>query len=249
MIAAHPQLAAVLDRHGLTLDPVTGEVAELEQFNVVMSKRGEQVKKNLARFQVEWEARHPGQEPGPVVMSKLTAMAWDHERPGKKPTTLKDEAGWRIELEDAGYTPNLPRQHRAPTSLDDLRVQEVAARALDRCAAAASTWTHHTVQEHVTRITTEAGVRATPEALREFIKITTQLATEDCLSVLPPGTVRPEHVAHMTSVHVVKVETELRDLLSARAAQHAQHPGCVASCTRAGPGCRSGTRCRCGRIR
>ena len=223
VIAAHPRLAAVLDAHGLTLDPVTGEVAELEPFNAMMSKRGEQVKKNLARFQAEWEARHPGQEPGPVVMSRLTAMAWDHERPAKKPSNLKNEAGWRAELEAAGYTPNLPRQHRAPASLDDLHVQEVAARALDRCAAAASTWTRHTVQEHVTRITTETGVRATPKALREFIKITTQLATEDCLSVLPPGTVQPEHVAHLTSVHVVKVETELRDLLSARAAHLARN--------------------------
>lgn len=87
VIAAHPQLAAVLDAHGLTLDSVTGEVAELEPFNAVMSKREEQVKRNLARFQAGWEARHPGQEPGPVVMSRLTAMAWDHERPGKKPTS------------------------------------------------------------------------------------------------------------------------------------------------------------------
>lgn len=30
VLAAHPELAAVLDAHGLTLDPVTGEVAELE---------------------------------------------------------------------------------------------------------------------------------------------------------------------------------------------------------------------------
>ena len=29
VLAAHPGLAQVLDRHGLTLDPVTGEVAEL----------------------------------------------------------------------------------------------------------------------------------------------------------------------------------------------------------------------------
>ncbi|MHB1173358.1 MAG: MobF family relaxase [Lacisediminihabitans sp.] len=217
VLTAHPQLAAVLDRHGLTLDPVTGEVAELEPFNAVMSKRGEQVKKNLARFQAEWEARHPGQEPGPVVMSRLTAMAWDHERPNKKPSVLGAEAGWRTELEDADYTPNLPRQQcRRAISLDDLRVQEVASRALDRCAAAASTWTSHTVQEHVTRITTEAGVRATPEALRDFIRITTRLAAEDCLSVLPSGTVQPDHVAHLTSVHVAKVETELRGLLNAR---------------------------------
>ncbi|MEO7147041.1 MAG: MobF family relaxase [Terrimesophilobacter sp.] len=218
VIAAHPQLAAVLDRHGLTLDSVTGEVAELERFNAPMSKRAQQVQKNLARFLAEWEARHPGQEPGPAVTARLTAMAWDHERPNKRPSTLGNEAAWREELNVLGYTPNPPRQHRPPPiSLDDLIVQQAASRALDRCAAAASTWTPHTVQEHVTRIITEAGVRAEPAALRDQIAITTSLATDDCLSVLPPGAVQPDHVAHLTSVHVVAVETELRDLLAARA--------------------------------
>ncbi|TAM69287.1 MAG: TrwC relaxase [Microbacteriaceae bacterium] len=218
VITAHPQLAAALDRHGLTLDPVTGEVAELERFNAPMSKRAEQVKKNLARFEAQWEVRHPGQEPGSVVTARLTAMAWDHERPSKRQSTLGNEADWRKELDALGYTPNVPRQHRPPPmSLDELRVQQLASRALDRCAAAASTWTRHTVQEHVTRIITEAGVRAEPAALRDLIAVTTTLATDDCLSVLPPGSVQPDHVAHLNSLHVVAVETELRDLMAARA--------------------------------
>ncbi len=218
VIAAHPQLAHALDAHGLTLDPVTGEVAELEPYNTLMSKRSAQVQRNLARFEKDWRAAHPGEEPGPVVRGRLEAMAWDHQRPAKKPATLKDEAAWRIELEQAGYTPDPPRvRRRAPMALDDLSVQQVASRALDRCAAGASTWTRHTVQEHVTRIITEAGVRATPEALRDMVAITTALAVEDCLSVLPPDMVQPDHVAHLTSLHVVAVETRLRDRLQARA--------------------------------
>ncbi|MCC4250194.1 MULTISPECIES: MobF family relaxase [Microbacterium] len=218
VIAAHPQLAAVLDAHGLTLDPVTGEVAELASYNAVMSKRGEQVSRNLAKFEAEWRAAHPGQEPGPVAMSRLAAMAWDHERPAKKPATLGHESSWRAELDAAGYRPNPERMPvRAAVSLDDLSVQQVAGRALDRCGAGASTWTVHDVQEHVTRIINEAGVRATPEALRELVALTTRLAVEDCLSVLPPGTVQPDHVAHLTTLHVVAVETNLRDRLTARA--------------------------------
>lgn len=223
VIAAHPQLAAALDAHGLTLDPVTGEVAELEPYNALMSKRSAQVQRNLARFRAEWEAAHPGQEPGPVVRGRLEAMAWDHDRPAKKPTTLSDEAAWRVELAEAGYTPNPPRVRRnAPVALDDLSVQQVASRALDRCAAGASAWTVHTVQEHVTRIITEAGVRATPEALRDIVAITTRLAIEDCLSVLPPDSVQPEHVAHLTTLHVVAVETQLRDRLAVRATTRAR---------------------------
>jgi thymidine kinase len=215
VIAAHPQLTAVLDAHGLTLDPVTGEVAELLPFNAVMSKRGDQVARNIARFEAEWRAAHRGQAPGPVVTSRLTAMAWGHERPHKKPLLLGHEDAWRSELEQAGYRPNPKRVSvRVPVSIDDLSVQQVASRSLDRCAASASTWTVHTIQEHVTRIITEAGVRAEPTALRDLIALTTGLAVADCLSVLPPGAVQPDHVAHLTSLHVVAVESRLRDLLA-----------------------------------
>lgn len=220
VIAAHPQLAAVLDKHGLTLDPATGEVAELEPFNAAMSKRGAQVERNLARFEAEWEAAHPGEEPGPVVRARLKAKAWEHERPSKKPTVLGSEAGWRAELEDAGYTPNPPRARRiAPGALDELHIEEIASRALDRCAAGASAWTVHTLREHVTRVTTEHGVQAAPRELHDFVQLATQLAAGDCFSILPPGAPTPEHVAHLTSLRVVAAEAELRDLLTARAEQ------------------------------
>ncbi|WP_448811071.1 MobF family relaxase [Agromyces bauzanensis] len=223
VIAAHPRLAAALDAHGLTLDPVTGEVAELQPFNVAMSKRAEQVARNLAQFEKEWHAAHPDQELGPAAMSRLIAMAWDHERPHKKPTVLGSEDAWRHELEASGYRPDL---ERVPTpqwvALDELNVQDVASRALDRCAAAASTWTVHDIQEHVSQLVTEAGVRASPTPLREFVTLATRLAEVNCLSVLPPDAPHPEHVAHLTSVHVIAVETRLRDLLTARAEQPRQ---------------------------
>ncbi|MGW9632253.1 ATP-dependent DNA helicase [Agromyces sp. NPDC055520] len=61
-------------------------------------------------------------------------------------------------------------------------------------------------------------MRADPEPLRELVMLTTQLAADDCLSVLPPDSPHPEHVAHLTSLHVIAAETRLRDLLTARAA-------------------------------
>ena len=217
VIAAHPQLAATLSEHGLTLDPVSGEVVELEPFNAVMSKRSAQIRRNLERMEAEWQAKHPGETPGPVLTARMQDAAWAFQRPGKKPADLKNEQWWQQELRDAGYHPE-SLQHPdtvAPASLDDLSVQQVASRALDRCAAAASTWTPHTVREHVTRITTEAGVQATPAELREFIDLATGLAASDCFSVLPPGMVQPEHVAHLTSLGVVAAETALRDQLTA----------------------------------
>ncbi|WP_235507733.1 MobF family relaxase [Agromyces sp. Root1464] len=219
VIAAHPRLAATLDAHGLTLDPVTGEVAELQPFNAAMSKRSEQVARNLAHFEKEWRTTHPNREPGPAAMSRLITMAWDHERPHKRPTSLGSEAAWRAELEDAGYRPDLERAPaHPPVSLDDVSVRDVASRALDRCAAAASTWTVHAIQDQVTRIITEAGVRANPEPLRQLVMLTTRFAADDCLSVLPPDSPHPEHIAHLTSLHVIASETRLRDLFTARAA-------------------------------
>ncbi|MES2865419.1 MobF family relaxase [Microbacterium profundi] len=227
VIAAHPELAEVMDRHGLTLDPVSGEVVELERFNGVMSKRGEQVRKHLERLEAKWEAVHPGETMGPVVSARLAAKAWAHERPAKKPATLHEEHAWVIELREAGYDPGTLRRpaRRVPASLDDLSVQTVANRALDRCAAGGSAWTRHTVQEHATQIMTEYGVQAVPGEIREFVNIATALAMEDCFSILPPGTPTPEHVAHLTNLRVVQAEAELRDLIAARIPQQEpEHP-------------------------
>ncbi|MFC6233881.1 MobF family relaxase [Leucobacter soli] len=219
ILAAHPQLADALDQHGLTLDPVTGEVVELEPFNALMSKRGTQVRRNLERLEAEWEAAHPDETMGPVVASRLTAQAWAHERPAKKLTTLREEAAWLTELREAGYDPD--RLARAPkpriVSLDALSVEKIASRALDRCASEASTWTRHTVQEHAARLVTEYGVRTAPAGLAQFTELATRLALGDCFSVLPPGAPAPEHVAHLATVRVVEAETALRDLLTQQA--------------------------------
>jgi TrwC relaxase len=222
VIAAHPGLAQVLDRHGLTLDPVSGEVWELEPFNLLMSKRASQVEKNFADLEAKWAAAHPGEDPGPGVTSRMVAAAWAKDRPQKRPTTLAHEDGWRQELADAGYDAELiqqagrPGRRANPPSPDDLQVLTVASRALDRCASQASTWSRHTVAEHATRIVTEHGVRGTPAELRDLVELGTDFAVGECLSVLQPGAARPEHVAHLTSLDVVAAETRLRDLLVKR---------------------------------
>ncbi|MDR3106910.1 MAG: AAA family ATPase [Bifidobacteriaceae bacterium] len=149
------------------------------------------------------------------MTARTQAAAWALRRPGKKPAELRGEDLWQAELRHAGYDPAGLRRPspRPPVSLDDLRVQEVASRALDRCAAAASAWTVHTIQEHVTRITTEHGVRAAPEELRQFIAIATRLALDGCFSVLPSGAPAPEHVAHLSSLPVPAADMTLRNLL------------------------------------
>lgn len=226
VLAAHPGLAAALDRRGLTLDPVSGEVVELEPFNHAMSKRADQVCRNLERLETAWQADHPDEPIGPAVAARLRTRAWALDRPAKKPTTLREESAWVAELRAAGCDPDaLVQQRRLAASLDELSWQEVASRALDRCAATASAWTTHTIGEQVARVVNESGVRAAPAHLRAFIEVATALAASDCFSILPPDAPMPEHVAHWTSLQVVADETRLRDLLAARVPdQPVEHP-------------------------
>jgi len=226
VLAAHPELAAVLDRRGLTLDPVSGEVVELEPFNHAMSKRADQVCRNLERLEDAWQDDHAGEAIGPAVAARLRARAWALDRPAKKPTTLREESAWVAELRAAGCDPDaLVQQRRLAASLDELSAQQVASRALNRCAATASAWTTHTIGEQVGRVVNESGVRAAPADLREFIELATALAASDCFSILPPETPMPEHVAHWTSLQVVADETRLRDLLTARVPHEpVEHP-------------------------
>ena len=60
------------------------------------------------------------------------------------------------------------------------------------------------------------------EELRELVALSTALALEDCFSILPTGAPAPEHVAHLTTLRVVQVETELRDLLTAHTPEKKQ---------------------------
>lgn len=234
VIAAHPQLAETLNRHGLSLDPASGEVAELEPFNAMMSKRWAQIRRNLAELDTAWEEQHPGVTPAPAVTARMQGTAWARERPAKKPADLHAGEWWRHELCEAGYDPDTLEHGTSTTavSLDALSDQEVASRALDRCAATGSAWTRHTVQEHVARITTAAGVRATPRELCAFVDAATRVAVADCLSLLPPGVTQPEHVAHLTNLQVVAAETRLRDLLDAHLPGQPPQPSDVTEAAR-----------------
>lgn len=103
-------------------------------------------------------------------------------------------------------------------------MQRIASKALDRCAAGESAWTR-TVQEPATRISTEAGVRGAPQELREQIAVANTLALEDCFSIPRPTSPAPEHVANLTNLRVVQVETELRALITAHIPEREpEHP-------------------------
>ena len=94
----------------------------------------------------------------------ICSYSWLNGRPETRPPTLAHEDGWRQALADAGYDPGLIRRAAVVPTLrspDDLDVLTIASRALDRCAAQASTWspsgTRHALaspmegRQHLTR--------------------------------------------------------------------------------------------------
>jgi hypothetical protein len=106
---------------------VTGEVAELEPFNAALRSAGAQVERNLATFEAEWEAAHPGEEPGPVVRARLESEG-GARTPGEEAHGARQRGRLVSELADAGYSPDAPRAHRpAPVALGELRIEEVAS--------------------------------------------------------------------------------------------------------------------------
>ena len=120
-VMCDPEFRAALAAAGFTLDPATGEVAELAPFVGAFSERAAQIGRNIDRYEAEWRAANPGQEPGPAVRRSWDRRAWKDARPDKIVPTDGAElvAHWNQQLHDLGYRdpspqPGLPMVVGAP---------------------------------------------------------------------------------------------------------------------------------------
>ena len=109
-VACDPEFRHALAAHGYTLDPDTGEVAQLAPYAGAFSARAAQISRNVDRYEAEWRAEHPDEEPGPGLR-----RAWDAAPgPTHDPTRSSPRDGaelaerWVEELQDLGFT---PRRH------------------------------------------------------------------------------------------------------------------------------------------
>src|SRR3954452_21295139 len=71
-----------LAAHGYTLDEA-GEVTQLADFVGAFSRRAAQITRNLDRYETEWSAAHPNEQPGPALRRSWDARAWADGRPDK----------------------------------------------------------------------------------------------------------------------------------------------------------------------
>ena len=135
----------MLAAHGFTLDPATGELAELAPFVGRFSARTAQIGRNLDRYEAEWRQANPGAEPGPGLRRAWDRRAWAQARPDKVVPT--DGAAlverWNEELHALGYRDpqqvGLPIVAGAPRvgAIDRDQVVEVV---LSRLGARRSAW-------------------------------------------------------------------------------------------------------------
>ncbi len=104
-VMTDPGFRAALAARGYTLDPETGEVAQLAGYAGAFSARTAQIERNIVRYEAEWRANNPDQEPGPTLQRAWDRRAWADARPDK--VVPRDGAElasrWVEELHELGF--------------------------------------------------------------------------------------------------------------------------------------------------
>ena len=224
-VTTDPEFRAVLDAHGFTLDPATGELAELAPYVGKFSARTAQIGRNLDRYEAEWRHANPGAEPGPGLRQAWDRRAWAQARPDKVVPT--DGAAlvqrWNEELHTLGYRDppqvGLPIVAGTPRvgAIDRSQVVEVV---LSRLGARRSAWNAADIRGEVEQWIASTGLVAAA-AVRTDLAEDLTARTLSCCEPLLPRTDVPEHIRALTSREVLAVEADLVIRIIGRAEQPA----------------------------
>ena len=82
-VMCDPEFRAALARHGYSLDPASGEVAELAPYVGAVQRQDRSDRRHVERYEAEWRADHPHQEPGPRLRQAWDTPRLGHARPDK----------------------------------------------------------------------------------------------------------------------------------------------------------------------
>ncbi|MEP6816388.1 MAG: MobF family relaxase, partial [Marmoricola sp.] len=231
-VMTDPGFRAALAGHGFTLDPATGEVRELAGFVGPFSARARQIGRNVDRYEAQWRAAHPGEEPGARLRRVWDSRAWAEARPDKVVPTSGAELvdRWNDELRALGYRnpaiqtarsaqpglPMLPGNPR-PGALDRDRAVEVV---LSRLGARRSAWNHPDIRGEVEVWIAATGLVAEAAVRIELAEDLTARALAACVPLLERAGV-PEHIRALSSPEVLAVEADIVTRLVQRAEQPA----------------------------
>ena len=220
-VMCDPAFRAAIAPTGFTLGPDTGEVAELAPYVGGFSERAAQIGRNIDRYEAEWRAANPGQEPGPLVRRSWDRRAWKDARPDKIIPT--DGAamldGWRQQLHELGYRDPTPAglpvviSPRVAGALDRDRAVETV---LTRSGARRSAWNAADIRGAAEKWVAATGLVAEAQVRIELAENLTARVIKACLPLLQhPGV--PEHVRSLTSKQVLAVEAGIVARLASRA--------------------------------
>ena len=222
-VMADPEFRTALTARGYTLDPATGEVAELAPFAGTFSARAAQIGRHVDRYEAQWRAEHPEQEPGPRLRRAWDTRAWAHARPDKVVPRDGEELArrWVEELHLLGFRePSV--QVAMTTASNDVRIGAldrgaVVETVLARLGQRRSAWNAADVRGVVEREVAAAGVVGDGPVRRELAEDLTARVIDLCVPLLARPDV-PEHVRVLSSPHVLDVERDLTTRLTTRAA-------------------------------
>lgn len=227
-VAADPEFRAAVAAHGYTLDDA-GEIRELAAVVPAMSKRSEQVARNLRRYEEQWRAENPGLEPSRKLLRAWDQRAWEDGRESKK---LKPDAGdtwdqaWQEELGKLGVDVDAERARAGvdhqPLSVGSVDREGAARRVLAVLGAGArgrSTWNVFDVRGVTEEVITGldiAGERAAVDDLAEDVTARVNAAS---VNVLAADREAPAHVRQWTSQEVIALDRELDERMALRSTQ------------------------------
>ena len=221
-VATDPEFRAALANAGFGMDPETGEIQQLAPYVGAFSARSAQIRANIDRYEAEWRADHPGEEPGPRVRQIWDRLAWAEARPDK--AVPKDGAEvvahWNEELRSLGYA-----DPTGPVPLVSPRIGEIdretaAELVLSRLGAKRSAWNAADIRGQVEALVAQTGLIAESGVRIELADDLTGRAVARCTPLLLRPDV-PEHVRALTSYAVLAVETEILERLL-RSSQQAE---------------------------
>ena len=218
-VMCDPEFRAALAGHGYTLAE-DGEVRELAQYVGAFSHRASQIARNVDRYEAEWRAEHPGEEPGPKLRRSWDRRAWAQARPDK--VVPKDGAAlvarWNDELRDLGFTPPGEQVDVVAVPLGRINRDVAVELILTRLGARRSSWNTADIRGEAERLMASLGVVAEAAVRREFVEDITELVVDNSVRLLRRDDV-PEHIRALTSRDVLDVEDDLNSRLAVRAAE------------------------------
>lgn len=221
-VMCDPEFRAALAAAGFTLDPASGEVAELAPLVGAFSERAAQIGRNIDRYEAEWRTANPGQEPGPAVRRSWDRRAWKDARPDKIAPQDGAElvAAWNQQLRDLGYRdpttqPGLPMVLGAPR-VGEFDRDATVETILVRLGARRSAWNAADIRGQAEKAIAAAGLVADPAVRTELAEDLSARVVDACVPLLHHAGV-PEHVRALTSPRVLRTEADIVARLAGRA--------------------------------